>query len=412
MTQHSPDASTGNAANRRPQSAAARIARAGESATLAVGALAAKLRKAGKTIIDFSVGEPDFVTPDPIREAGVAAIRAGHTHYTLNAGIPALREAICAKLARENTIAVEPDQVLVSTGAKQSIYNAVMATIDPGDEVLFFAPGWVSYRSIAQLADGNVVAIPTQPEEGFLPDPAALEEAITPRSRMVILNSPSNPTGAVWPAERLKAIGEICLKHQLIVLSDEIYEHLVYDGNTHTSIFQLVPELLENGIVVNGLSKAFAMTGWRIGYAAGARWIIKAAASIQSHATSCANAIAQHAGVTALNDPKTAESIASMKKTFVARRDAMFARLSAIPELTLTKPGGAFYCFPEVSALIAKAGASDDIDLAKRLIEDAGVAIVPGAGFDAPGAIRFSYALGEAAMADGLSRFEAFVKGL
>ncbi|QUL99069.1 MAG: pyridoxal phosphate-dependent aminotransferase [Candidatus Fermentithermobacillus carboniphilus] len=383
------------------------------SPTLALDAKTKKLQREGINIINFGVGEPDFDTPQHIKDAAIESIQAGFTKYTPSSGIPELREAICEKLKKDNGLEYKPSEVLVSVGAKHSIYNAVMVLCDEGDEVLLPAPYWVSYPEMVKLAGGTPVILPTSIESGFKVTAQALEKAITPRTTLLILNSPSNPTGAIYTREELEKIAEVCLKHNIAVISDEIYEKLIYEGE-HVSFAALSPEVKAITITVNGVSKAYAMTGWRIGYAAGPEDVIKAMGDLQSHATSNPTSISQKAALAGLKGPQ--EPLEKMRMEFKKRRDYMVERLNKMPGIRCLTPPGAFYVYPDVSGLIGKKLAgkvvSDDTTLADILLDEARIAVVPGKAFGTQGNLRFSYATSMAKIEEGLNRLENVLKTL
>lgn len=383
------------------------------SPTLALDAKTKKLQREGINVINFGVGEPDFDTPQHIKDAAIESVQAGFTKYTPSSGIPELREAICEKLKKDNGLEYKPSEVLVSVGAKHSIYNAVMVLCDEGDEVLLPAPYWVSYPEMVKLAGGTPVILPTSIESGFKVTAQALEKAITPRTTLLILNSPSNPTGAIYTREELEKIAEVCLKHNIAVISDEIYEKLIYEGE-HVSFAALSPEVKAITITVNGVSKAYAMTGWRIGYAAGPEDVIKAMGDLQSHATSNPTSISQKAALAGLKGPQ--EPLEKMRMEFKKRRDYMVERLNKMPGIRCLTPPGAFYVYPDVSGLIGKKLAgkvvSDDTTLADILLDEARIAVVPGKAFGTQGNLRFSYATSMAKIEEGLNRLENVLKTL
>ena len=385
---------------------AKRMDRVKGSVTLAVAAKAKELAAQGIEVIDFSVGEPDFATPAHIKQAAVRAIGEDFTRYTVNTGILELRQAICEKLARENGVGYDPAEIIVSTGAKQCLYNAALAMFEENDEILIPTPCWVSYNPQVALAGAKSVFVTTTEETGFRVTPAALEAKITARTKAIILTSPSNPTGGAYTAGELREIADVLRKHNVFVIADEIYEKLVYDGFSFTSFASLDPSWKERCLVINGVSKAYAMTGWRVGYAAGPQPLIKAMAKIQGHCTSNANSIAQKAAVAAISGPQ--DEVETMRQAFEQRRDLMLEQLGTIPELRTAKPQGAFYLFPNWQAYIGRSAGGRKIencvDLATYLIEEARVAVVPGAGFEAPGYLRFSYATSEERITAGMQR--------
>jgi len=390
-----------------------RIKALAPSPTLAIQAKAKAMRAQGIDVISFGAGEPDFDTPERIKEAAIRAIRKGHTKYTDASGIVELREAVCQKLKRDNGLDYEPADVLISVGAKHTLYNAVVALLNPGDEVLIPGPYWVSYPEQVKLVDGVPVAVPTEEADGFQVDPGRLAAAVTPRTRAVVINSPNNPTGAVFSPAALRAVGELAVKHDLLVISDECYEALTYEGR-HVSIASLGPEIKARTLVVNTCSKAYAMTGWRIGYAAGPRALIKAMGDVQSQVTSNPSSISQWAAVEALTGPQ--DEVAKMAGEFDQRRRVMVPALNAIPGVTCVTPGGAFYAFPNVAGLFGKRGQGKPLrgsaDVTAFLLEVARVAVVPGLDFGSDSHIRLSYATGLATIQEGLSRMDKAVRSL
>jgi aspartate aminotransferase len=369
------------------------------SPTLALTAKVAELRRNGEQIVSFAAGEPDFGTPASVCEAGIEAIRAGYTRYTAGAGIPQLREAIAAKLLTDNGVKVEPSEVVVSAGAKQALFNAITALCNPGDEVILIAPYWMTYRDQVLLAGGKPVAVQTSRAEGYIPSADALKAAITSRTKAIVVNSPSNPTGAVLPRATLKEIAALALRNEIFVISDEIYERLVYDGEKHVSIASLGSEIAGRTITINGMSKAYAMTGWRIGYSAAPRPVAKAMSAIQDQVTSNASSISQYAALVALALPK--EALTAMTEEFQCRRDLILQELAKIPGVTCPKPGGAFYAFPDVSAYL---DGGDDVALSQKLLEGQKVATVPGSVFEGAGHLRLTYALDRAQISEGVRR--------
>lgn len=376
------------------------------SPTLAIDAEAKEMTACGLKVVSFGAGEPDFDTPDHIKEAAIAAIRAGKTKYTPVTGICYLREAICKKFKDEQGLEYHPNQIVVSAGAKHSLYNTMQVLAQAGDEVILPAPYWVSYLEQIKLAGAQARIVETREENGFKLTPAELAAAVNPRTRLLILNSPGNPTGAVYTREELEALGEIIVAHDLMVISDEIYEKLIYDGLQHVSIASLSPELKKCTVVINGVSKAYAMTGWRIGYAAAAHPVAKAMADLQSHSTSNPTSIAQEASVAALNGDQ--EPVARMVSEFARRRDAMLERLLAIPGISCTRPGGAFYLLPNVKNYFGKSYKGKRIatagDLAAVLLEEVQVAVVPGVAFGNDDYFRLSYACSMEKIKEGLDR--------
>lgn len=354
------------------------------------------LRAAGQQVVDFTIGEPDFPTPPHIVAAGIAALNAGQTRYTGSAGIPALRAAIASKLSRENGLAYTPDQVVVGIGAKQVIYNALAATLDEGDEVIVPAPYWVSYPDMVALHGGRPVFVASGERTGFKLTPQALEQAISPRTRWLLFNSPNNPTGAVYTDSELKALGDVLLRHPHIwVMTDEIYEHFVYGDARHVSLIAQVPELAPRALVVNGVSKAYAMTGWRIGYGAGPLPLIKAIVLLLSQSTSCVVAMSQVAAAAALEGPQ--RCVVDARRLFETRRDRMVELLNRIPGLHCSTPGGAFYVFASVAGLIGATTRDgrvlrSDADVVTYFIEAAGVATIDGSSYGLSEHLRFSFA--------------------
>lgn len=383
------------------------------SPTVSIDAKAKEMVRRGIDVISFGVGEPDFDTPAHIKEAGIEAIRAGFTKYTPVLGIPELREAISAKLRRENGLDYPPAQILVSSGAKESLYHAVMALCEPGDEVLIPAPYWVTYPEQVKLAGGVPVVVEAGGETEFKVTPGMLAARATERTRLLILNSPSNPTGAVYTREELRAIADFCVARDLAVVSDEIYEKLVYEGE-FVSIASLGPEIRARTVVINGVSKAFAMTGWRIGYAAGEPDVIKAMSSLQSHSTTHPASMAQKAAAAALAGPL--DAVRAMAEEFRRRRDDVVERLERVPGLRVRRPAGAFYVFPNVEGVLGRSldgrTVATDLDLAEALLTEGRVALVPGTAFGAPGHLRLSYATSMERLREGLDRLEAVLARL
>jgi aspartate aminotransferase len=350
------------------------------SSTIAVTSRALELQRSGIDVLSMAAGEPDFDTPPHVVAAAKAAIDAGKTRYTQVQGIPELREAIAAKLERENGLSYTPDQVTVGNGGKQSLFNAFFALLDPGDEVLIPAPYWVSYPEMVRFAGGVPVAVQTRPEDGYGLDVEALRSAITPRTRMIVLNSPGNPTGAVFPEATLRSVAELAQEHDLSILTDEMYEHIIYDRQ-HVSIARFAPE---HTLTVNGASKAYAMTGWRIGYAAGPLPLVRAMNAIQGQSTSNASSVSQWAAAAAIADSRA--FIAMARGKFQERRDRIVAGLNAIGLPTPT-PDGAFYVLADTSRIHP-----DELEATRIILNDAKVAVVPGTDFLAPGRVRLSYA--------------------
>jgi len=368
-----------------------RVQRVKPSPTLAVTARAARLKAEGKDVIGLGAGEPDFDTPAPIAQAGINAIQNGFTRYTNVEGIDELKDAIIAKFQRDNGLTYERAQILVSSGAKQTVYNLCMALLDPGDEAVIPAPYWVSYPDMVMLADG----LPVMPLAGFAQGykitPRQLETAITPKTRLVILNSPCNPTGAAYTRAELKALGEVLIEHPRIVIgTDDMYEKIYWGAEPFCSLVSAVPELYSRTVTINGVSKAYAMTGWRIGYCGGPKEIIAAMATIQGQSTSNASSISQKAAAAALGGEQSC--VAKMTHAFKERRDFVVRALNAMPGVSCLPGDGTFYAFAEVSRAMAALGCRDDHEFTELLLNDAGVAVVPGSGFGAPGHVRLSFA--------------------
>jgi aspartate aminotransferase len=373
------------------------------SLTLSITAKAKEMKKQGLDVVSFGAGEPDFDTMFHIKEAAKRAIDEGFTKYTSTSGIIDLKEAICAKLRRDNWLDFEPKNIIVSTGAKQSLFNAIMVLVDPGDEVIIPVPYWVSYEEMVKIADGKCIFLKTN---NFKINMADFERSITPKTKMLILNSPSNPTGVVYDEKELKQIASICLKHNIYVLSDEIYEKLIY-GKKHISIASVNEKIKKLIIVVNGVSKSYAMTGWRIGYMAAEEEIIKAATRLQDHTTSNPSSISQKAALSALNGPE--DHIKKMVYEYKKRRDFMVDRLNRIDGIIASRPDGAFYVFANVSKIYGRK-IKDSLDFCKKLLDDAYVAVIPGIAFGDDRYIRLSFALGMEHIKRGLDRLEKFVE--
>ena len=384
-----------------------RIAAIAESATLAVDAKAKALKAAGRPVIGFGAGEPDFPTPDYIVEAAVAAARDPKNHkYSPVAGLPELRAAIAGKTKRDTGYEVEAARVLVTNGGKQAVYNAFAALLDPGDEVLLIAPYWTTYPECIKLAGGVPVEVMTDETTGYLASVEQLEAARTDRTKVLLFVSPSNPTGAVYPRADVEAIGEWARSHDLWVITDEIYEHLVYGEARHVSMPVAVPELADRCVVLNGVAKTYAMTGWRVGWMIGPGDVIKAATNLQSHATSNVCNVAQAAALTAVSGDLSA--VAEMRAAFDRRRQTMARMLNEIPGVICPEPQGAFYCYPSVKGLlglqIAGQRPQTSAELAGLILDEAEVAVVPGEAFGTPGYFRLSCALGDADLEEGISR--------
>ncbi|KQY30900.1 aspartate aminotransferase [Caulobacter sp. Root487D2Y] len=390
----------------------AALRRIAPSATIAISAKARALKATGRDVIALSAGEPDFDTPDNIKEAAIAAIRAGKTKYTDPDGMPELKAAICAKFKRENGLDYKPSQVHVAPGGKPVIYNALVATLDPGDEVIIPAPYWVSYPDMTLLAGGTPVSVETTAESGFKITPQALEAAITPKTKWLIINSPSNPSGGAYTRAELQAIADVLLRHpQVWVLTDDMYEHLVFDDFEFTTIAQVEPRLYDRTLTMNGVSKGYSMTGWRIGYAAGPEALIKAMGKMISQTTSNPCSISQWAALEALNGPQ--DFIKPNAKLFQERRDLVVSMLNQATGLHCPTPEGAFYVYPSCAGLIGKTAPSGkvietDEDFAVELLETEGVAVVHGAAFGLSPFFRISYATANDVLEDACQRIQRF----
>ena len=392
------------------------LARVKPSPTIAVTTKAAELKAAGKDVIGLGAGEPDFDTPQNIKDAAIAAINAGKTKYTAVDGIPELKAAICAKLKRDNDLSYVPSQVTISTGGKQVLYNALVATLNEGDEVVIPAPYWVSYPDMVLLAGGTPVVAEASSQTGYKLTPDQLEAAITPKTKWLIFNSPSNPTGAGYTWDELKALTDVLLRHPHVwVMSDDMYEHLVYDDFKFCTPAQVEPALYDRTLTVNGVSKAYAMTGWRIGYAAGPVALIKAMGKVQSQSTSNPCSVSQYAAVEALNGPQ--DYIAENNKLFQRRRDLVVSMLNQCEGVVCPVPEGAFYVYPTIAGCIGKTSAGgakivDDEAFATALLEETGVAVVFGAAFGLSPAFRVSYATSDEALKEACTRIQTFCAGL
>jgi aspartate aminotransferase len=383
----------------------ARAAQLTPSLTLSIDSKAKAMKAEGIDVCGFGAGEPDFDTPDHIKAAAIAALEAGFTKYTPSAGLPELRQAIAEKLEADNQISYRASQIVVSSGAKHSCYNAILATCQAGDEVLIPSPYWVSYPDMVRLAGAEPVIVPTTERNGWKMRAIDFENAMTPRTKMLILNSPGNPSGAVYTREELEAIVEVAAEEDIYILSDEIYEKLVYDDAKHVSVASLSPEAYDLTITVNGFSKAYAMTGWRLGYMAAPEAVAKAVDNIQSHSTSNPCSFAQKGAVAALKGDQ--QPLADMRDEFGMRRNYMFDRITKIPNITAVKPDGAFYILVNISQL----GLSSQ-NFADRLLSKANVAIVPGAAFGDDRTVRLSYATSIDIIKKGLDRFQDFCRTL
>jgi aspartate aminotransferase len=392
------------------------LSRIKPSATIAVSTKARALQAQGRDVISLGAGEPDFDTPDNIKEAAIRAIREGKTKYTDVEGTPELKDAIIAKFQRENGLSYRREQIIVGTGGKQVLYNALMATLNPGDEVVIPAPYWVSYPEIVALAGGTPVAVPTSAASGFRVTAAQLEAAITPKTKWLILNSPSNPSGAAYAAEHLKALTDVLLKHpQVWVLSDDMYEHLTYDDFKFATPAQVEPGLYDRTLTMNGVSKAYCMTGWRIGYAGGPAMLVKAMGTLQSQSTSNPSSISQAAAVEALNGPQ--DFIPRNAKVFKERRDLVVSMLNQAKGLKCPSPEGAFYVYPSCAGAIGKSTPggkrlANDLDFVSELLEAEGVAVVQGEAFGLAPHFRISYATSTELLEESCRRIQRFCASL
>ncbi|MDI6852321.1 MAG: pyridoxal phosphate-dependent aminotransferase [Deltaproteobacteria bacterium] len=393
---------------------ARRIRQIPPSATLALNAKANALKAQGVDVVNFGVGEPDFDTPDNIRQAAIKAIEAGFTRYTPVGGIPELKEAIINRFQQDLGLTYKPAEIMVSCGGKHALYNLFQVLFDQGDEVVVPAPFWVSYPPMLMLAEATPVIIHTREENGFKLTAEELKERLTPKTKGIILNSPSNPTGMVYSRQELEALAQVVLAYNLIVISDDIYDKIIFDGGSFANLAMLAPELKENTFVLNGVSKTYAMTGWRIGFAAGPAQAIAAAVNLQSQSTSNPTSISQKASVEALTGPQ--DFVNEMVKEFAWRRDYIYQRLLEIPGVSCPKPGGAFYIFPNFSAYFDRlkpaAGQSHSQALAEYFLEEAKVAAVPGAEFGEDNCIRLSFATSRERIATGLDRIREALEKL
>jgi len=392
------------------------LARVKPSPTMAITGRARELAAEGRDIISLSAGEPDFDTPEHIRDAAKDAIDAGHTRYTAVDGIPELKRAICDKFRRENGLDYTPAQITVGTGGKQILYNALMATLNPGDEVIIPAPYWVSYPDMVLLAGGTPVIIEAEMQNGYRITPEQLEAAITPRTKWVILNSPSNPTGAGYAEDAMRGLTDVLMRHpHVLVLTDDIYEHLVFDDFKFVTPAQVEPGLKERTLTMNGVSKSYAMTGWRIGYGAGPVELIKAMGKLQSQSTSNPTSISQYAALAALEGPQ--DYLETSRAVFQRRRDLVVEGLNTCPGVVCPVPQGAFYVYPSIRDLIGKTSAggtviTDDEAFATALLDETGVAVVFGAAFGLSPHFRISYATSDEVLADACDRIRRFCEGL
>ena len=382
-----------------------RAASLAPSLTLAIDSKAKEMKAHGEDVVGFGAGEPDFDTPQHIKDAAVKALAEGFTKYTASSGIPELRQAIADKFKRENGLSYKPSQIIVSCGGKHSCYNVILATCEEGDEVIIPAPYWLSYPEMVKLAGATSVVLPTSDKTEFKVSPAQLRAAITPRTRLFILNSPSNPTGTVYTPDEVKALGDVCVERGVLILSDEIYEHLLYDGAVHRSVASFSQAHYEHTIVVHGFAKAWSMTGWRLGFLAAPEPIAKAIDAVQSHSTSNPTSFAQKGAVAALNGPQ--DHLKGWLAEYARRRSIAHAKLNSIPGVTCVNARGAFYLFPNISGTGLKSS-----DFCARLLEQQKVAAVPGIAFGADDYLRISYATSLANIEKGLDRLDQFVRGL
>lgn len=383
------------------------------SATIAAAAKARELTNKGVRVYDFTLGEPDFITPAHIREAARQAMDAGHTHYTASGGILELKQAVCAAYQRDYDVEYQPHQVLISNGAKHSIHNVLAALCGPGDEVIIPTPYWVSYSALVELTGATPVLVPTSLESGFTLQPEQFEAAITPRTRLLMLNNPCNPTGTAYPASTLAGLAEVAVRRGIPVLSDEIYEKLVYEGSEFRCFATLAPGVKDLSIIVSGASKAYAMTGWRIGWALAPVDVTRAMDNLQSQETSNPCSVSQYAALAALNGPQNC--VEEMRDEFRKRRSYVLGRLREVPEIRFAEPGGAFYAFFDVSRYFGRAlgesrrSVDNASDFCTQLLEDAHVALVTGDAFGAPGFVRLSFATGLETLEAGIDRLARFL---
>ncbi|MEN9405999.1 MAG: hypothetical protein RLZ12_283 [Bacillota bacterium] len=377
------------------------------SLTLKLAQLANEAKSAGKKIISFGIGEPDFDTPGHIVQAAIEALQQGKTRYTATSGIPELKEALVRKFATENELTYTPQQVTVTVGAKHALYNIFQVLLNPGDEVVVLAPYWVSYPEQIKLAGGKVAVVQTKEDNNFKVTPQELRAAIAPQTKVFLINSPVNPTGAVYTKSELLTLAKVCLEHNLIIVTDEIYEHFTYDGAEHVSMASLGQEFYERTVVINGLSKAYAMTGWRIGYAAGPVSLIKAMNDLACHSTSCCTAMAQYAAVVALLGSQ--EPVREMKNAFQSRRNYMFEHLQSLRGVKYNTPLGAFYVYLNIKEILARKGYSTAAEFCEKLLEQEGIVVIPGEIFGTPGYVRLSYAVSHDDLQEGLKKIEKFI---
>lgn len=382
---------------------AGRIGQVTPSLTLAIAAKAKAMKGEGIDVCSFSTGEPDFPTPSHIIAAAKTALDQGKTKYGAASGEPGLRSAIARKLQQDNQLPYQPENIIVTNGGKHSLYNLMVAAIEPGDEVIIPAPYWLSYPEMVRLAEGTPVIVPTRAENGYKLTPEELRQAITPRTRLFILNSPSNPTGMVYTPDEIRALAEVIVEHDIFVVSDEIYEKLLYDGASHISIGSVSPEAFERTIVSNGFAKAYSMTGWRIGYLAGPMDVIKATITVQSHSTSNVCTFAQYGAIAAYEGPQ--DCVETMRQAFAERRQVMLDLVQAIPGVTCGKPDGAFYLFVNIGKL-----GLTSLEFCDALLEKQHVAVIPGVAFGADDHIRLSYATDMETIRKGIERLDQFVR--
>jgi aspartate aminotransferase len=384
---------------------AARVGQVPPSLTLAISAKAKALKAEGIDVCSFSAGEPDFATPEHIKVAAQKALDEGKTKYGPAAGEPKLREAIARKLREDNGLCYNAENVIVTNGGKHSLFNLMLALIEAGDEVIIPAPYWLSYPEMVKLADGTPVIVPTDASTGYKITPEQLRSSITPKTKLFVLNSPSNPTGMVYTPAEIKALAEVVVEKDILVVSDEIYEKILYDGAEHLSIGAIGPEIFERTLISNGFAKAYSMTGWRLGYLAGSVELIKAVSTIQGHSTSNVCTFAQYGAIAALENSQ--DCVEEMRQAFAKRRDVMFERLNAIPGLICPKPDGAFYMFPNISQTNLKS-----LEFCDALLGSQQVAVIPGIAFGADDCIRLSYATDMTSIEKGMDRLDKFVRSL
>ncbi|MFL0604993.1 pyridoxal phosphate-dependent aminotransferase [Cylindrospermopsis raciborskii] len=384
---------------------AARVGQVTPSITLAITAKAKGMKTEGIDVCSFSAGEPDFDTPAHVRDAAIKALKEGKTKYGAAAGEPKLREAIANKLKSDNGLAYKPDNVLVTNGGKHSLYNLMMALIEPGDEVIIPAPYWLSYPEMVTLAGGRSVIVPTYADNGYKISAQQLKQAITSKTKLFVLNSPSNPTGMVYTLEEIRDLAQVIVEADIFVVSDEIYEKILYDGSQHVSIGSLGEEIFSKTLISNGFAKGYSMTGWRLGYLAGPLEIIKAATTIQGHSTSNVCTFAQYGAIAALEGSQ--DCVEEMRQAFAQRRQVMYDGINSIPGLTCARPDGAFYLFPDIS----KTGLRS-LEFCDALLESHQVAVIPGIAFGADNNIRFSYATDMTTIKKGVERLDKFVRSL